>query len=182
MKNGTIYSLWFKKYIGKKEGKYLKISGKGVHDIIWMVATKSEIPKNENGKPYEVHHIDFNPLNNSIHNLVLLSPTEHRKLHNLGSKLSEETKNKISEKIKGENNGAYGKPSWNKGIPMREESKQKLMKKVLQIDLKTNEILNTFNSIKDAMIFLNVKNNGISNSCKTNKPYKGYIWKYLEEG
>lgn len=44
----------------------------------------------------------------------------------IGHSTSEETKIKIGDSQRGEKNHAYGKPSWNKGIPMRLESRAKL--------------------------------------------------------
>ena len=41
--------------------------------------------------------------------LIFLTPTDHRRLHNLGKHLSEEHKRKLSESMKGENNPRFGK-------------------------------------------------------------------------
>ena len=60
-------------------------------------------------KGFDIHHLDENKLNNSLSNLVYLTHSEHSKIHNKGKKLSEETKLKISEAMKGENNPLYGK-------------------------------------------------------------------------
>ena len=40
-----------------------------------------KIPKDENGRSYEIHHLDNNPLNNDINNLVCLSIDDHYTLH-----------------------------------------------------------------------------------------------------
>lgn len=40
-----------------------------------------EIPKDENGRSYEIHHIDGNRKNNSIFNLVALSIEDHYNVH-----------------------------------------------------------------------------------------------------
>ena len=48
---------------------------------------------------FQIHHIDFNPRNNDISNLVYLSPTEHRKIHSERTKEIECAKSK-----KGKNN------------------------------------------------------------------------------
>lgn len=40
-----------------------------------------EIPKDENGRSYEIHHIDGDRTNNSIENLQCLSIEEHYELH-----------------------------------------------------------------------------------------------------
>ncbi len=44
----------------------------------------------------EIHHIDGNPLNNCVLNLLPLPRSEHRRLHHTGKKHSEENKQKIS--------------------------------------------------------------------------------------
>ena len=41
--------------------------------------------------------------------LIFLTPNEHHKLHNLGKKVSAETRKKMSESNKGENNPFFGK-------------------------------------------------------------------------
>jgi len=47
------------------------------HILIWRKANGCiPIPKG-----YAIHHIDLNKTNNNIHNLKLLSISEHRKLH-----------------------------------------------------------------------------------------------------
>ena len=66
-----------------------------------------------------IHHIDKNKLNNSLSNLVYLTPSEHTKIHSKGKILSEETKRKMSEAKKGEKHPLYGKP-------LSEETKRKM--------------------------------------------------------
>lgn len=46
-----------------------------LHNYIWE-KFNGKIPKG-----YEVHHIDLNKINNNIDNLMLLTPSEHTKLH-----------------------------------------------------------------------------------------------------
>lgn len=48
-----------------------------------------KIPKDENGRTYDIHHIDGNRKNNSIENLICLSIEDHYKIH---LKQFEETK------------------------------------------------------------------------------------------
>jgi len=48
-----------------------------LHNYVW---------ENKNGKipnGYEIHHIDFNKVNNSIDNLQLVTPSEHTKIHSV---------------------------------------------------------------------------------------------------
>jgi hypothetical protein len=91
-----------------------------------------EIPKDENGQTYEIHHIDRNRNNNSIDNLMCVSKDEHIEIHFkakeyaaayailkrkkgvskkdfTGWKHSEETKNKISSSLIGNKNPMFGK-------------------------------------------------------------------------
>ena len=46
-----------------------------LHNYVWS-KQNGNIP---NG--YEIHHIDFNKINNSIENLQLVTPSEHTKIH-----------------------------------------------------------------------------------------------------
>lgn len=46
-----------------------------LHQLVWR-EFNGEIPKG-----YDIHHINFNPSDNRPENLVLLSHSEHRKLH-----------------------------------------------------------------------------------------------------
>lgn len=55
-----------------------------------------------------IHHMDFNPHNNALSNLCLMTPEEHNSLHHKGKKLSEETKKRMSEAMTG-NKHALGK-------------------------------------------------------------------------
>lgn len=50
------------------------------HIRVWM-SVHGKIPKDEDGRSYEIHHIDGNPLNNSIDNLLCLSIKQHYELH-----------------------------------------------------------------------------------------------------
>jgi len=51
---------------------------------------------------YDIHHIDFNELNDDISNLELLTRSEHVRLHNLN--MSDETRKKMSVNNTGANN------------------------------------------------------------------------------
>lgn len=66
-------------------------------------------------KIWAIHHIDMNPLNNSIDNLVFLTISEHMRLHKKGKKLSKECKRKISESLKG-NTVIKGRIWMNNGV------------------------------------------------------------------
>jgi hypothetical protein len=47
---------------------------------IW-IKHNGTIPKDENGRPYEIHHIDGNHNNNNIDNLMCVSIKEHYDIH-----------------------------------------------------------------------------------------------------
>lgn len=59
--------------------------------------------------------------NRPAEELIFVTHSEHRRLHNEGQQLSKETKQKISESLK-------GKPTWNKGKHHSEETKKKISK------------------------------------------------------
>ena len=52
-------------------------------------------------KGYVVHHDNENELDNTPKNLIAMTRGEHTRLHHKGKKLSEETKDKLSEAAKG---------------------------------------------------------------------------------
>lgn len=170
MKNGTIYSILKKRYIGSigKDG-YLRITKvKGynhskLHLYIWMIANQCDIPKDESGRYYDIHHIDGNKQNNSIYNLQALSKYEHHLLH-------------IKER---ENNPFYGKKH-------SEESKNKMSenrkdkKKVGQYTL-DGELIKVWDSICECKKE-GFNKSSISKCCNDKlKTYKGYKWKLMDE-
>lgn len=151
-KNGTIWSISHKKYIGTKDKDgYLRVtkpkeynkSHSGIHQYIWMVVNKCEIPEG-----CDIHHIDGNPLNNSIYNLELLeSSIHHNKYH----------KN---------NNywlGKYNHP--------------RLSKKVAQYTL-SGDLVKVWDSTMEAERN-GFSSRKISDCCNNSrKTHKGFIWKY----
>ena len=165
VEKGEIYSLYCDKYIGSVNKKgYVQISPpkgykhKGLHQYIWMTANGCDIPEG-----YDVHHIDHNPLNNSIYNLELIEQHKHRSEHNKGKILSEETRKKISES--------------NKGKIFSEEHIRKLSKQVMQLTLE-GELVKIWDSTREC--YRNGFDNGnISRCCNGElKTHKGFIWKY----
>jgi group I intron endonuclease len=121
---------------------------------------------------------------------------------NKGIKMSEESKLKMSlarkGKYKGINNPLYKKPKSEQHKINLSESKKlffknnpnifkgkkqpKLQIKVQQMD-KNNNIINIFNSIKEASNLTKVTENGIVCCCKNKPNYKtagGFKWKYYE--
>lgn len=89
VEKGTIYSLKHKKYIGSvNENGYVYVRKQGykycrLHQYIWIVANGCDIPEG-----YDIHHIDGNPLNNSIYNLELIESFKHRSEHKKGTQLN----------------------------------------------------------------------------------------------
>jgi len=75
---------------GKTKLKY-------IHILLHSTFNNYKLKKNEC-----IHHIDFTK-NNFLKNLQVISKSEHSKIHNKNKIVSEETKNKQSEKKKGEN-------------------------------------------------------------------------------
>ena len=178
VENGTIYSLINKRYIGcidKKYG-YVKVNSqkgykhKGLHQYIWMVAN-GDIP---NG--YDVHHIDHNPLNNSIYNLELIEQHKHRSEHHKGKKLSEEHIIKISEAHKGKIVSSETKEKISNTL----KNNTNTSKQVMQLTL-DGELVKIWDSIMEA------ERNGyhqghISECCQGKlKTHKRFIWKYYNE-
>ena len=91
----------------------------------------------------DIHHLDENKLNNSLSNLVYLTKSKHAKLHHkgennvmFGKHHSEETRNKISDSLKGHkfsdetkrkiSDAKKGKTTWNKCKHHSEETKRKI--------------------------------------------------------
>ena len=103
-----------------KDGRaYFK--GHAVHQ--WQVHTNLGYKKD-----YDIHHIDENKMNNSLSNLVYLTHSEHSKIHNkIGKKLSDETKQKLSEAKKNMSEETKRKMSEaSKGRRHSEETKRKI--------------------------------------------------------
>lgn len=75
----------FKRYPGGKHPNYFyhKFKKAGVyyteilHRVIWEDTHGRKIPEG-----YDIHHKDWNPLNNDPENLQLLTKSEHNKIHN----------------------------------------------------------------------------------------------------
>lgn len=63
-------------YAKDRTGHYRR--GSSIHQDIWHYYY-GDIPND--GTRYEVHHDDWNPANNDAANLVLLTSSEHRKIH-----------------------------------------------------------------------------------------------------
>ncbi len=93
-----------------------------------------------------------------------------------GKIMSEETKNKLSIINIGSNHPLYG-------THLSKEHKLKLLnsnsKKIIQIDFKTNKIINAFKSIKEANSITKISGQSISRVCNGyQKQAGGYFWKF----
>jgi len=66
-----------------------------IHVKVWEEFMGVEVPFDDNGKRFVIHHLDQNPNNNDILNLVCMTDSEHSRWH--GKNISEETKLKIGE-------------------------------------------------------------------------------------
>ena len=76
------------------------------------------------------HHINGDKLDNRPSNLQIMSLSDHRRLHMIGYKHSDETKKKIACSKKGENNPNYGRRGKENplyGRPRSEETKRKYL-------------------------------------------------------
>ena len=184
VENGTVYNLKLKHYVGSvgKNG-YMSVASprgykhRGVHQYIWMVANGCDIP---NG--YHIHHIDGNPLNNSIYNLELIDEKTHLSEHSRinknfkGKHHNELTKLKIINKLKGRHLTEEHKNNISKG----NINNPNFSKKVCQYTL-DGELVKIWDSMNEA------ERNGFNHTnicqcCKgQKKTHKGFIWEYYEE-
>lgn len=94
---------------------------------------------------------------------------------NLGKKCTVETKQKIGDANRGQNNGMYGKDVSNL---FKKQVSERFSKGVIQYSL-DGVFIQEFKSATEAQQFLHLKINHIGCCCKGNrKTCGGYIWKY----
>lgn len=150
-KNGTVYNISTNRFIGyvnKRGYMQITINKKSyrIHRLIWE-CVNGEIPPN-----YDIHHIDGNKLNNSIHNLDMIKNSEHTIKHHLGQKRSIEAKNKMKAKVK-------------------------TRKPVLQCDMDGN-VIKEWGSAREAQVE-GFDSSHIRRCCNgLHSHHKGFIWKY----
>lgn len=103
---------------------------KHLHQYVWE-KHNGEIPKG-----YEIHHIDFNTMNNDINNLVMLTIKEHKQIHRdsltkerlefLRENLDKNVRPKASEWHKSKEGSEWHKKHY-------EENKEKLHRKEILV-------------------------------------------------
>ena len=190
VEKGTVYSLYFKKYIGRLDrNNYVLIGNYLMHRLVWE-CVNGDIPEG-----YDIHHIDGNRQNNSISNLELVEQHKHRSEHkkgichseehkkkmsesHKGKVLTDETKKKISESKIGINHPMYGKKH-SENSKIKNRYNQPNRKQVAQYTL-DGELVKVWDSTREPERYGFSQGNIIS-CCKGKlKTYKKYIWKYYE--
>lgn len=73
------------------QGYYRLTNNELLHRKVWEEYYGQKIPEG-----YVIHHIDHNPLNNSISNLQLMTFEDHARLHHKGKVTKEEVKEELS--------------------------------------------------------------------------------------
>lgn len=142
--------------------------------------------KNPNyGKGYKIRG-EKNPFYGKHHSKEVKRKISEAKK---GKTLSESTKRKMSESRKGEKNPNYGKGDTrrgeknpNYGKHHTEEAKRKMSKPVVQIDMSTNKVVNTYFGAAEAGRQGGFIPSHIAGCCKGKlKTHKGYKWMYLSD-
>jgi hypothetical protein len=158
----------------KDKKGYIKssLSKDGKHKTIYVhqIICKTFIPSIEN-KPH-INHKDGNKQDNSVNNLEWCTQQENN-IHRfkvLGYKISDETKKKMSLRMRGKNNPMYGTNRSGINAPTY---KGKI------ICLNNNKI---YDICSDACKDLNISASAISNVLNNKrKQSKGYIFKWCKE-
>ena len=169
-KNGwkNLKNLKKKKPVGFITHGYRVVSVKGRHYRYHILVAKAfpEIC----GKWFDgaqVHHINFNSLDNRPENLIVLSPSEHSKLHYTWQ--SDEFKHgskKRGEIISKSLKGRTAKEKW---VPVVQKTK-------------SGDIIREYESITKAASINNWSQGNICMACKGQlKTAYGYIWEYKKE-
>jgi len=180
VENGTVYSFVKKKLLilnNRKDG-YVGCcvrDDKGniydkFHQVVFCITrgiTKDEIPRHDNGRLYEVDHINGIRNDNRPENLRLLSH-----------------KDNVNNPITRERLRKFGEDNPNFGNHLSEENKRKISstnsKRVDQIDIVTGEVIRTWKSATEASYNGFCRNSIILVLSGKYSHHKNFIWKYAE--
>ena len=147
-------------------------NGKQKLFTVHRLVAETFIPNLE-GKPC-IDHINTVKSDNRVENLRWVTYEENNNnpltkkkySENHRKQNSEETKKKLSESKKGKHCGENNPKS----------------KPVVQIDLNTNEVINTYFGTREAARQTGFNQSNISKCCRgKQKSHKGYKWKFLED-
>lgn len=98
--NAKINKKGYYQITSRKEGNNDKL----LHRLIWEDFYGKPVPEG-----YDIHHINMVRTDNRIQNLQCVERGLHMRFHHKDKVVSEETKQKISKKMKGENHPYWGK-------------------------------------------------------------------------
>ncbi|OAV76049.1 NUMOD4 motif [Bacteroidales bacterium Barb7] len=172
-----ISGITLKPGLGKKHGyNYVSLLSKSftVHRLVACAFLE-----NKDNKPF-IDHINAIRTDNRVENLRWCTPAENSnnpisydrlKKSHIGIKQSDSTISKRVEKLRGR--------KITKLQRIKIAINQKKTRSVLQIDEKTNEVINTFFSLGEAQRVTGCHRSNISNVCKGKlKTCGGYKWRF----
>lgn len=174
--------LYITEYNSYLNGYNSTFGGEGVRGYKITEQHRKKLSEIKKGK-YNGENNPFFNKHHSVENRRKLS------LAHIGKQLSEETKKKISEKLRGKKRTDQTKNKMklaNIGKQLSEEHKQKLStshikntESVLQIDLHNNQIIKEWRNSNEAAKALNIISSNIIKCCRNKrKTAGGFIWKY----